>query len=370
MIRTTIPQFLSRFEKQNTKVSYTISLTQFFDGFVKTTPKAYFNETRNFEQDLHEFKAYLKARKLAPKSIETKLGGVFSYFLSNRAITKELWRELKLGNQSKVQDKIPTAKELKQILEHTDIRSRSLFLLLASSGMRLQDALSIKLDDAFFSNLEKNPPRIFLHCHKVNTDYWAFLTDEARDSIKSWLKIRQSWLQKTVLHCQTRGLDKCDDDTRLFPFSEQSSNKLWNSALLASGLQIIDKNTQHGRRTIHIHCLRKYQRKVTGLSELISHDVCEALLCHLTGMTKIYFRPDGDKELAPEYAKIMDKLRIFTTVVPDTSTSATIDDLQQRLASQERLIQNLIRQQQLNQENVELQEQQDEERRAYFNGTL
>ncbi|MCX6670776.1 MAG: tyrosine-type recombinase/integrase [Euryarchaeota archaeon] len=343
IIRTTIPQFISRFEKPNTKLGYTLSLTQFFDGFAKMTPEAYFSDHRNPEQDLHDFKAHLKANGLAPKSICSKVGCVFSYFIANRVITHELWKELNLTNQSRVQDKVPTITELKSILQYTDIRGKALFLLLASSGMRLQDALSIKMDDAFFSNLNKNPPRIWTHCHKVNTDYWAFMTDEARDAIKAWLKVRVEWLRKATLHCQSHGMDKEENDTRLFPFSSDGAHKLWNKSLHDAGLTTIDKNTKQPRRTIHIHTLRKFQRNVTGL--VLSHDVCEALLCHLTGMTKIYFRPDGDKDLAPEYVKVMDKLRVFTTPVPDITTATTVDQQNDKIASLERIVQQLLREQ-------------------------
>jgi integrase len=331
-------------------------------------PEAYFNNGCNPEQDLHDFKNYLKAKGLAPKSVETKLGGVFSYFLANRVITRELWKELNLANQSKVQDKVPTATELKQIIQCTDIRGKALFLTLVSSGMRLQDALSIILDDIFFDNLNKNPPRIWLHCHKVNTDYWAFLTDEARDSIKAWLKVRSTWLQQAFIHSQKRGINKKQKDDRLFPFSEQSANVLWNNALRNAGLTVIDNNTKQKRRTIHIHTLRKFNRVTTGM--VLSHDVCEALLCHLTGMTKIYFRPDGDNQLAKEYTKVMNKLRIITIPIQDTDTATTIDSLKQRLESQERIIQQLIRQTQLNQENLEIQQLQQADQTEYENGKL
>jgi len=362
MIRTTIPQFLSRFEKLNTKTGYTVSLNQFFDGFAKMTPDAYFSDGRNAEQDLHEFKAHLKARGLAPKSVESKIGAVFSYFLANRVITRELWKELNLQNQSKVQDRVPSAKELKQIIMQTDIRGKALFLTLASSGMRLGDALSIQMDDRFFVNLRKNPPRIWLHCEKVNTDYYAFITDETRDAIQGWLKYRNQWI-KTAVRNSNGYKTENGQDYRLFPFSGFSANRLWNLALQKAGLTVIDKSTQQERRTLHLHTLRKFNRTVTG--QTLSHDISEALLCHLTGLTKTYFRPDGDQVLAKEYARVHDKLRILTTAVPDCDTTSTIDQQNDKIASLERMVQNILRQVQHDRETSELQAQDHELNEKY-----
>jgi len=141
----TIDQFLNRQERKNTRVNYQTSLKQFFES-LQVDPSKYFCDDRNFEQDLFDFKAWLKAKGKSSKTIESRIGAVFSFLLANKVIGHDLWKQLKLDNGTTTQDRIPTHDELRSILSHMDSRGRALCLVLVSSGMRIGDALKMTID--------------------------------------------------------------------------------------------------------------------------------------------------------------------------------------------------------------------------------
>ena len=53
-------------------------------------------------------------------------------------------------------DKVPSNAELRRILTHMDAKGRALFLTLATSGMRIGEALKLKLSDLA---LNEEPPK-------------------------------------------------------------------------------------------------------------------------------------------------------------------------------------------------------------------
>ena len=68
----------------------------------------------------------------------------------------------------------------------SDIRLKTYVLLLAATGMRAGEALSIRIKDL---DLDSNPSKLFVRGEytKTRTDRIIFLTDEAAHQLKSWL---------------------------------------------------------------------------------------------------------------------------------------------------------------------------------------
>ena len=67
-----------------------------------------------------------------------------------------------------------------------NIRLRTYVMLLAASGMRAVEALSIRIKDLEF---DSNPAKVFLRGEytKTKVDRIAFLTQEVTQQLKSWL---------------------------------------------------------------------------------------------------------------------------------------------------------------------------------------
>ena len=71
----------------------------------------------------------------------------------------------------------------------SDIRLKTYVLLLASTGMRAVEALHVRVKDIDF---ESKPARLFVRGEntKTKTDRTVFLTEEAANQLKSWLKYK------------------------------------------------------------------------------------------------------------------------------------------------------------------------------------
>lgn len=337
MYKTSIEQFLRRFKSQSTHACYKVIFRQFFDQYLRMTPEQYFNQDRNFEQDLHDYKNHMDdAMGLAPKSVESKMGGLFSYFLANRAVTRELWKELNLSCERVVKHKTPTKDEVRTLLSYMDVRSRAFFITLATSGMRKEDLLAIKITPEFHKNLKKNPPRIYTYCHKMRKNYWAFITPEARDHLYQWLEARETYIAEKRRY----NIGETKDNTeRLFPFDDTSIYRMWRQALQKAGFAEIDEGTQQKRFILHPHCLRKFFRTY-GVVQINSVELKEALLCHITGTNQFYFDQEADRLLAPEYLKAIPDLT-FYSVATVISANEELEVLKRKLEAQQSLIDSL-----------------------------
>ncbi|MEM2027605.1 MAG: site-specific integrase [Candidatus Bathyarchaeia archaeon] len=93
------------------------------------------------------------------------------------------WRK---GSRALMLDKVPSNAELRQILNHMDAKGRSLFLVLASSGMRIGEALKLMVEDV---DLASEPPRINIRGEytKTGNPRIAFISSEAKETIQEWL---------------------------------------------------------------------------------------------------------------------------------------------------------------------------------------
>ncbi|MEM2178261.1 MAG: site-specific integrase [Candidatus Methanomethylicaceae archaeon] len=91
-----------------------------------------------------------------------------------------------------------TKEVLKKILEHLELKGRTLVLFLASSGIRIGEALKLKLNDI---DLDQDPPIVYVRGEytKSGDSYYTFISKEAKESLIEWLKIREQFLNKQNL---------------------------------------------------------------------------------------------------------------------------------------------------------------------------
>jgi integrase len=192
---------------------------------------------------------------------------------------------------------------IRTILQHLDIKGRALVLVLASSGMRINEALSVTLDDI---NLSAKPSCLTVRgeTSKTGDTRITFISTEATQAVNEWLKVREDYIRSSAN--RNNGLVKNgqstaktgDDDGRLFPFSDQNASTIWDNALVKAGLLSRDKTTN--RKQLHYHQFRKFF--ISQLSLIVSKEIAEMLAGHngyLTGAYRRYTK----KQLAEEYLK-------------------------------------------------------------------
>jgi hypothetical protein len=182
-------------------------------------------------------------------------------------------------------DKVPSNAELRRILSHMDVKGKSLFLVLASSGMRIGEALKLKVEDV---DLTSDPARINIRGEytKTGNPRVAFISVEAKEFLQEWLRIREDELKVAVKRSR---FGKAEEDRRIWAFETTTAYYIWRSAIAKSGFASkFQYNNGLERYTVHPHVLRKFFR--TRMATVIPVDVVEALMGHEGYLTEVYRR--------------------------------------------------------------------------------
>jgi integrase len=344
---TRVENFLKTFSSPSTVRVYRWVLTEFFknvyggdEGRLEEHAERYFMEQRNFEEDIQSFLAAVKDKP--PKTVKLALSTVRTFLVENDVeLPEKFWRRLRRrvkGARALTMDKVPSNAELRQIIMHMPIQGKALFLALASSGMRIGECLQLKLGDI---DLEADPPRVNIRGEytKTGNPRVAFISREAAEALREWLKVRSQYL------CSAAGKShryaKPKDDQRLFPFENVTAYMVWRNALKKSGYQGRDASTN--RHVVHPHVLRKFFR--TKMGSVIPVDVTEAIMGHEGYLTEVYRRYSLE-DLARFYRQGEASVTVFAL----EDVSRLHEELQQQREQLQAIVNGLAR------ENMEMRE--------------
>ena len=302
----------------------------------------YFAEKRDFQTDIENF--FKSIRKYAPKSINMILSFVKGFLGRNGVKFDEYyWRDLKgkhkglKGNRALTEDQAPTPEILRKILQFLPLHGRAFALALSSSGMRLGEALRLKLSDV---QLDTEPARISIRREYTKSGLGrpSFLSKEAVDVIREWLKIRDEWLRAASRksHLYPKGAK----DDRVFPFSHGTIYAMWHAALKKSGYA--DRDPTTGIYKFHIHTLRKYFRSRLPRGD-VPVDVTQGLMGEEGYLSAEYRRLKDDPEtMARMYRQGEQYLALFSNQTEmhefreeTKGLRQQVQDLRERLQQQE-----------------------------------
>jgi integrase len=314
-------EFLSSYPNQNTRHGYSAAIYTYIDSIYgeqrasKNSTEAerskyedlidqYLSEPRDYSVDLMKLVISLNHRP--PLSAKQTFNFV-KEFLSSCDIEikhqdlKRIRNKLPKGGAQTIEEDLDT-ESIRSILQHMDAKGRAFILVLASSGMRVGEALRITLDDV---DLEAQPSVITIRREYTKTGYqrYTFISKEATQAVKEWLKIRDSYLlssnkRNNGLVQKGKAEPKNLHDIRLFPFSDQNASTFWNNALKKAGLDSHD--TMTNRKQLHYHMFRKFF--ISQLSLKISKEIPEMLAGHKAYLSDSY-RRYTKSQLAEEYIK-------------------------------------------------------------------
>jgi integrase len=219
----------------------------------------------------------------------------------SKGTSQDLRRENMKGSAATV-DRVLNTKIINEALQHCDIQGKAIFLCLASSGARLNEMLSVNLNDVDFDN---HPVKMTFRGDNTKTgkQRYTFITDEAAAAVREWLKVRSQYLAMSNAKSKKliklgRASIKDDSDPRLFPFSDSSVTLWWTDALSAAGE--LSKDDVTGRNQLRIHGFRKFF--LSQMSLVISKEIPEFLAGHSAYLSGSYRRYD-DETVAAEYLK-------------------------------------------------------------------
>ena len=313
-----IESFLRLYENKSTKKVYRTVLKRFFKAVydvkqvdLEECAQKYFSEKRNYEEDIKKLFIWLNGRP--PMTVRLTLSCTRTFLSENNVeLSDKFWRSITRriqGSQARTKDRIPTNKELKALMMHLPIQGKSLFLTLASSGMRIGETLKLELDDIY---LDEIPARVNVlgKYTKSGDRRTTFVSAEAEEAVNEWLKVRQTYLMQSIEKTKNRenggGGYKNIEDQRVWPMEPSNAYAIWRGACDKAGFTKRDKETN--RYEIHPHVLRKFFRTRMGLA--IPVDAVEALIGHSGYLTKAY-RKFSDEELSKLYLQGESAVTIF-----------------------------------------------------------
>jgi integrase len=291
--------------------------------------------TEDFEDDIKDFFATMKDRP--PKTTRTYISYIRTFFRANRIrLDEDFWKDeitgKVRGKGAWTRDRIPTIDELKAILTHQNVAGRTIILILLSSGMRPGELVQIKEGDVDFNS---DPVSVFLSgsITKNGESRTAYISSEAVQSLKEWLKVRGDRVQGIQTKGSNRGRPRKvqPDDGRIFPITVGNIDLIWNLALAKVGLTKIDERTK--RRILHLYVLRKFfnsRMKNAGVPEVI----VQQLMGHETYLGESYDRI-SDEEVKKHYRDHEDCVSVY-------SNGAEVRQFNQERAGLQTVVNSLI----------------------------
>ncbi|MGA2122464.1 MAG: site-specific integrase [Methanoregula sp.] len=364
-----LADYLKHYDNQSTAIGYSAAIFSFIDFIygkqrkgTRVTPEErikyeklidkYLKEKRKYSDDMAGFVISLQSRPpLSAKQTFTFVKEFFNHYnveLPAKDL-KFIRNKLPKGNTRTI-EKDMDIETIRTILQHLDVKGKALVLVLASSGMRINEALSVTLDDIDFKT---NPTIITIRGEnsKTGDNRITFMSSEAAQAVNEWLKVRTEYIRTSAT--RNNGLVKSGrgnlktgkDDGRLFPFSDQNASVLWDNALMKANLLSRDKTTN--RKQLHYHQLRKFF--ISQLSLIISKEIGEMLAGHAGYLTDAY-RRYTKKQLAEEYLKGQH----LVTIQTPKELQEIESEFKAKIQTHEGILTNIIK------ENIELKQQTQE----------
>lgn len=263
---------LKRFERylrEEGKSDNTIKgYLQSVEGFLK-----WFDESKGTEfkqlhrENVQEYISFLRTVKNAkPKTINTKLNALvkFNEFLietqvqRDMVLTKKDYMKVQQQYASLAKLELKDVEKFRQlILDSGNKRNYALVTLLAYAGLRISEALSLKMNDFNLVSRE-----IIVRSGKGDKFRVVFMNDKVKAAIQSWLKERkEKGIESEYLFVSNRNkpLDRTTVNKLFKEYSEHIGKEItphdlrhfFCSHAISRGLSVHEVANQAGHSNIH-----------------------------------------------------------------------------------------------------------------------
>jgi len=298
----TVETFLDDIRTDSTRTSYVTGICTFIHFIYSLPPikgerrskdekeicfqkcNEYLEETRNHGDDLIAFIKFMNEKHNSPQLINVNTTAVKEFMLHHRIKLDEY----DLRRVKKVKPPMSAVKrkydisheEIRKILTHSHITLKSIILLLVSSGARIDEIISLTLKDIEF---HENYGIIYIARENTKTkkQRYSFISQETVEVLKEYI----------------RKEGKTDTD-RLFDFTYENANYMFNLALKNAGLD--ERDAESNTRKISFHIFRAFF--LSQMKLVISPEIPEMLAGHEGYLTQNY-RNYPQKQALEEYLK-------------------------------------------------------------------
>jgi integrase len=194
--------------------SFKIFISTVFEGLTvdKLIIKIKQNKKDVFEV-LNEYSLYLSTSGISSNTLKQRVitvKNLFEYHDIDNS-PRKFKLKIKLPKAVRKNKEAPSKEDITDILNAClDIRLKTYVMLLASTGMRAQEALSLRIKDIDLND-NSNPVRFSIRGEytKTRTDRTAFLTSEMVQQLKLWIDYKYRTRRVSHNDCQnTRSKNK------------------------------------------------------------------------------------------------------------------------------------------------------------------
>jgi len=310
-------EYIEKRLADNTQGTYKSYLDRYFKEIEQTPDKYIKKDIKEIENDLITFLRNEKQKKTPPKTIHVIKSAVTGFLTYNnielQPKTKDQIKYLLKGTSTLTLKETPTPEQLREILQHGETKARALFLMSSSSGMRIGEILSLTPDNINFGH---SPTKIMISGKhtKTGTSRTTFISDEATETLKAWMKERSDWLHKKatakpkhIIYNRKSTTIKLTDENRIFPMGYTNARTIWERLITKSGYNQKDPDTDRYKYTIH--SLRAYF-KSRMLIKGINPKIIDLFAGHRTQLDIAYYNLNQE-ELIKQYLSAMPELQVF-----------------------------------------------------------
>ena len=351
----------SRGYSENMAVSLAKAINDFMSFVGRSSPGEALEYVKSLDLDqlVMLFRDYFVSSKdrLSPKTIWNWTNALRVWLYENGvpidSVSKRITREFKRyiaprGVPKILKRDFIEKEEVKRILLASDIRTRALIAVLASSGLRVGvSALRLQLKH-FLDDIYKDQACYMLEIPESLTKgeenpHITFITREARDFLLAYLKKREA-----------RG-ERITPESYLFtavdggPLTYRGALHLWDRACRAAGIDRkpvelpgADEKRQRYRYNVRLHSLRKYFKTTCSLLG-VDRVATEAMMGHSLstfGIESVYDYCASNKEwLRQQYMKALPGLTFIAELPP--GVQAVNGEARERIKTLEKEIEDL-----------------------------
>jgi len=246
---------------------------------------------------LQDFVNHLHGEGKAPKTTWTYFAALKAFLIDSDFEISDSKLRGKVTLPAKYDlsiDQAPTREEVKKIMLRSKLDTKAAIAMLASSGMRIGELVSLTVSDISFGE-PGQPSKITLKAAMTKTRKrrLTYISGEGTELLREYLGDRIK-----------------DPDAKLFSAGQDALYMKLMRATDRAGLKRkVDKESR--RFALHPHCYRKYFFS-NMLSAGIDRGITEGFMGHRFGEDSAYLRM-SDKELLEQYSKAADRLTFLTS---------------------------------------------------------
>jgi integrase len=313
--------FVDTIKSQATLEQYKYGITQFMK-FLKIRDinnlMVMAQAPKEIQQKIIDYVKYMReVKQLGAVTIQLYLASIMHFYSINDVNLNRKRISSYIPEVQQNEDRPYTIQEIARLLEFSDLRSRAVILLFASTGMRIGAVPGLRLEH--LTKIDKYQLyQIKVYAGFKKYQYITFCTPECRKAIDTYLDYRERCGEqstpKSPLFREQFDTNDLGEIRKPKPLGVNAIIKILTKKLHLSGVMPVDqlkegeKSGKKRKSVMTSHGFRKFVI-TTMVSCRIDHSVRNKLVGHSIGLDKSYWKPQLN-DLLQEYLKVVDALTI------------------------------------------------------------